>query len=512
MKFNIYKSVAMCFLLALAGCHDFEELNTDPYAPIYDPTVENVSPDGIDIDYELSESALKSIKGMEGAIGVTLANFLYEGAYNDYQTTTNLTHDIYAGYWGNNVSGFVTSSPTYSYADGWSGGRWKHFYDDRTIGEYAQIIKTCHFCDPEYYHTLYYVTRIYYAYLLSMQTDTYGDIPIKYYVKGAMPPEENVEYTSQESVYKDFIFPILDQAITALHEENIPGSQYTIKSEDDKCFGGDIDKWRRFANTLRLRLALRVSNADPELAKEQAKLALGDIAGLMKSNDDNLKQTPKRQYLAGGNENIYALLFGWGANVVLTKEMEWAYKNQSFVGGVVPADQSEWEVKDAAKDATTKFNKDETQCILDPRCEILWFRPTEFDKLNVAKPEESNKDFAGVRNGEPNLGKSYTTSYSPNRCNTTSDVMDSKIWWNYAREIVWMGYAESLFLKAEAYLRWSDLSDGTSVQALYKAGVKASMDYYGIDANKANKYIKGLLFLTIQCYNKRVFDKILLFF
>lgn len=48
------------------------------------------------------------------------------------------------------------------------------------------------------------------------------------------------------------------------------------------------------------------------------------------------------------------------------------------------ADQSEWEVKDPAKDATTKFNNDETQCVLDPRCEILWFRPTEFDKLNIA--------------------------------------------------------------------------------------------------------------------------------
>jgi hypothetical protein len=100
------------------------------------------------------------------------------------------------------------------------------------------------------------------------------------------------------------------------------------------------------------------------------------------------------------------------------------------------ADQSEWEVKDPAKDATTKFNNDETQCVLDPRCEILWFRPTEFDKLNIATPEESNKDFAGVRNGEPNLGKSYTTSYSPNRCSTTSDVMNPQIWWNYAREIV----------------------------------------------------------------------------
>ena len=35
MKIKLYKSVALCSLLALAGCHDFEELNTNPYAPIY---------------------------------------------------------------------------------------------------------------------------------------------------------------------------------------------------------------------------------------------------------------------------------------------------------------------------------------------------------------------------------------------------------------------------------------------------------------------------------------------
>ena len=34
MKIKLYKSVALCSLLALAGCHDFEELNTNPYAPI----------------------------------------------------------------------------------------------------------------------------------------------------------------------------------------------------------------------------------------------------------------------------------------------------------------------------------------------------------------------------------------------------------------------------------------------------------------------------------------------
>ena len=58
MKIKLYKSVALCSLLALAGCHDFEELNTNPYAPIYDPTVENVSADGIDIDYTLTEHAM----------------------------------------------------------------------------------------------------------------------------------------------------------------------------------------------------------------------------------------------------------------------------------------------------------------------------------------------------------------------------------------------------------------------------------------------------------------------
>jgi len=39
MKFNLYKSVALYSLLALTGCHDFEEMNTNPYAPVYDPTV-----------------------------------------------------------------------------------------------------------------------------------------------------------------------------------------------------------------------------------------------------------------------------------------------------------------------------------------------------------------------------------------------------------------------------------------------------------------------------------------
>lgn len=45
MKLNLYKSVALCSLLALAGCHDFEEMNTNPNAPVYDPSVMDCGPE-----------------------------------------------------------------------------------------------------------------------------------------------------------------------------------------------------------------------------------------------------------------------------------------------------------------------------------------------------------------------------------------------------------------------------------------------------------------------------------
>ena len=159
------------------------------------------------------------------------------------------------------------------------------------------------------------MTRIYYAFLISMQTDTYGAIPLEYYVKGAMPTDEKVKYMDQKDVY-DVIFKMLDQAITALH--NTPSTAQYSLGENDKCFGGDKDKWLRFANTLRLRLALRVSNVDPQLAKEQGEKAMADPAGLMQNDDDNMKQTPKYSYITGGNENIYTLLYNWSANVVLS--------------------------------------------------------------------------------------------------------------------------------------------------------------------------------------------------
>lgn len=466
-KYNRFKLFALCSLLGFASCNDFDEMNIDPYAPIYDISVIGGTAEGIDIDYTLSDAAMESIRAMESAIGSVFGNFVYEGAYNDYQITTNLTHDIYSAYFANNVAGFQQNSPTYSYNDGWSASRWRHFYDDRTIGEYSQLLKTFYFCDKEYYHNAFYITRIYYAFLISMQTDTYGDIPLEYYVKGMVPPSEKVNYMPQEKVYET-IFALLDQAIDQLGKTPT-GKQYNL-GDYDKCYGGDVNQWLRFANTLRLRLALRISNINPSYAEQQGVAALTHPAGLLKDDADNMKLTPKYSY-NDGNENIYTLLYEWSANVLMSQDMEMAYKNQST--------------------------------ILDPRCEILWWRPTSLDDLNAKDgPKESDKDFKGMPIGELPKGKTSAETYSPSRVLLTQDqhILDPLHWWCKAREIVWLGYAESRFLLAEAALRgWQ--GTGKSAKDYYLDGIRASMEYYQISQTKGqaaiNDYIDGLKFINV---------------
>ncbi|MCD8043838.1 MAG: SusD/RagB family nutrient-binding outer membrane lipoprotein [Tannerellaceae bacterium] len=460
---NIFKILIAGLLFSFSSCHDFEELNTDPSNPPYTPgEVVNADGKGIDIDYELSESEIESLTSALNSVGSIFKNFTYEGLYNDYQITTNLTHDVYAAYMANNVVSFHEQSPTYAYNDGWSKRRWEHFYDDRTAGEYTQLIKTFYFVDKELYKNAFYITRIYYAFLLSMQTDTYGDIPTDFYVKGLLPPDQDVEYTPQKEVY-EIIFKLLDQALENIDPED--SSLFMFQSEDDRAFYGDLNKWLRFANTLRLRLALRISNVDPEWAKREGEAALTNKYGLMESNADNMRTVPKHANPSdggdgdGGSENIYALMsFDWKGSV-MSKDLELAYENQSSV--------------------------------FDARCEVLWWRPSP--AADLERGVESNKPFAGMRIGDPDIPEALGVEiYSVVRKLNTIDskTLDPKHWFTYAREIVWLGYAESLFLKAEAALRgWAGVEK--DAESYYKDGIRASFEYYEL-GDKADAYIQGL--------------------
>lgn len=509
MKSNQFLVLAMTSFLLIGGmssCYDLTDMGEDPYAlpnnNIEDGGDEPINPIGeygdIDISYNVTDpEALAQIKDDLAAAPATFRNFLYEGYYNDYQITTNLTHDIYAGYTGNNKPNFVGSAPDYNYADGWSSSRWRHFYVDR-CKEYASLLRAFKFSpNPERYINQYFITRIYFAFLALANTDTYGDMPFKIYASVQTPETNNVPYDTQADVY-DGMFRMLRQAVDAINPDD--ASQYVIDTEDI-CYHGDAKKWLRFANTLRLRLACRISNIDPERAKQEAQDALSNKWGLMESNDDNMKTVPRYAPVEaggindGGQENVLAMCsVMYNGDCVMGWDLENYYRTLSTGGAT-------YIIKTGRSGQTEK--------IIDPRCLICWYR-TGMTASTLAAGEESlREDFKGCPKGYAEV-----TMLAPNQFSLTrtakdpakSKYHDPKSWFNCAEPTVWLGYAESLFLRAEAALRgWGS----GNPEDLYRQGVQASMDYYEISATEAQSYINGLVALNDGTFGSGDKEKIL---
>ncbi|RYJ38296.1 RagB/SusD domain protein [Flavobacterium anhuiense] len=109
-------------------------------------------------------------------------------------------------------------------------------------------------------------------------TDAYGSIPYKEAGQKVTPA-----YNTQKEVYTGLLED-LKQAQSLLNAAN--GSV-----TGDLVYKGDIAKWKKFVNSLRLRIALRISDREPVLAKQAAIDATSDAAGLISSESETFKFT-----------------------------------------------------------------------------------------------------------------------------------------------------------------------------------------------------------------------------
>lgn len=114
-------------------------------------------------------------------------------------------------------------------------------------------------------------------------TDTYGPIP---YSKIGGEGKLQVTYDTQKSIYQT-MFDELDLAIKQLTEHQAE----TITAKADLIYGGDLKNWIRYANSLKLRLAMRVVYADEELARTKAVEAVSHPLGVITSNAGNAALT-----------------------------------------------------------------------------------------------------------------------------------------------------------------------------------------------------------------------------
>lgn len=109
-------------------------------------------------------------------------------------------------------------------------------------------------------------------------TDAYGSIPYKEAGQKVTPA-----YNTQKEVYTGLLED-LKQAQSLLNTAN-----GTVTG--DLVYKGDILKWKKLVNSLRLRIALRISDREPALAKQAAIEATNDAAGVLSSNNDTFKFT-----------------------------------------------------------------------------------------------------------------------------------------------------------------------------------------------------------------------------
>jgi hypothetical protein len=263
-----------------------------------------------------------------------------------------------------------------------------------------------------------------------LMTDLWGDIP--YSEANSGDPSKPPTYDAQKDIYAG-IFKDLTAANGML-----PGTGTTYGAAD-VIYGGSAAKWQRFANSLRLRYAMRLSKVDPATAKTQAAAAIA--AGTFTSNADNaLLRWPGD----GTNNNpIYS-------NFVTRDDQ---HVSKTLV--------------DILKSLYISAAGPDT--LFDPRLAIYAdpIVSSATIKKYVGAPNGLQDDDAiaiGINNTS-RVGAAF-------RQKTTSSVL--------------MAYSEVLFDQAEAALRGWVAGDPA---ALYAAAITASMQQYGVSDATIASYL-----------------------
>lgn len=128
----------------------------------------------------------------------------------------------------------------------------------------------------EKYQNMLGVAKIWGAYLFQRMTDLYGDVPYSEAGLGYYQQIYKPRYDNQENIYTGLTEQV-KEGIALLDAEK-PGIQ------GDLFYDGNIDRWKKFGNSLLLRIGMRLSKVNPALAEQTAKVAI--LGGIMSEAAD----------------------------------------------------------------------------------------------------------------------------------------------------------------------------------------------------------------------------------
>lgn len=299
-----------------------------------------------------------------------------------------------------------TNFGTFNQSDGWNAGPWNTNFE-KIYGNYFQVQEATN--STGHYYAF---ARLIRAITMLRVTDCYGPMPYSQVKKGNF----YVAYDTQKDVYKN-ILEDLSNAAEVLYNYYTESSGATPLGDNDPVFSGNYLNWAKLANSMRLRVAIRISSVYPDIAQENAEAAASNPAGMIETNNDNAMMN------CGLQTNPYYLAsVSWGDLRV----------NANIV------------------DYMKGYN--------DPRM------PKYF---NASTFPGHTKEYIGMRTGEANFAKEDVGHYS-----IPAYVANSKL-------MVFCA-AETAFLRAEGKLKsWNVGSK--AAKDYYEDGIKLSMEQYGVN-------------------------------
>lgn len=307
------------------------------------------------------------------------------------------------------------------------------------------------------------MARIWKAYVMLRLTDCIGDMPYSQAANDIDQPK----YDTQKDIYYT-IFDELKDAVSKL-DETAPNNI----GKYDLIYEGDAAKWKMFANSIRLRMAVRISNVDAAKAKTEAEAAVA--AGVFTSDED-------AAYMVQGNGNTYVqnpIYYHKGSGVI---RMSTAYKRLvEGIGGITwPTAADRITNSNITEDIVNAKN---APSIVDPRAPIH-FEPAGV--IDTPNDEAMNGNWDGTDPG-------HVTS-------AVGAAMDNgQFVNNYAKIGPWFyesetrkypifKYSELSFLKAIAIE--NSLISGDA-KAAYEAGIRSSMAEFAIPETMIAKYLSS---------------------
>ena len=310
------------------------------------------------------------------------------------------------------------------------------------------------------------VLRIYRVYLMSIITDTYGDAPFSEAGLGFLEGKFNPKYDKQEDIYNAF-FLELEDAVNKIDPTK-------DKVTGDLIYAGDVTKWQQLANSLRLRFAMRISNANPTKAQTEFENALVANGGVITdaSSDALIKYMTiafsfgQEAYSDYRGNSLSQLLFG-NDPANNPSYLCSTFFNQLYNSGDPRTFKISRCYYDGLMSATSPDNRvDITQEMIekgidfsprDPGAYSWEPWPTGYDS-DICKELAVNNPSVTVtmaREVEPKLANNFLKSDNPGVVMTSAEVK---------------------FLMAEATVKKWNVGS-VSAEDLYKQGVRAAMDF-----------------------------------